>query len=395
MKLAIILQLLGASLEAIAGGSQYPLQPAQDASPAELPHIIYGIRGERGYFGSISRPAKIRIVDVESRTQWEWEATNIDKSIPSQIRSCIEDGVSVTEVKWAKGGTRIVAIVNNAAIIITHAPGDDKDKQVEFAVCITSSHTVELLPDGFLAVATTGKSPKDGIEVYDIDQFELKKQLGSSPCALQIITGFPAVHGLLWDEAEEKLWAVGNDVAPDGSEGSSQSLLRAYPFNTNHSKGWYPIIETGVKSYNISPPQQLDVEWTGSDARWWDGPHDLIGVPDERLMLISTDLDAHVFDAESRAFLEEDKVIERFLQGFRPIGERKGTNGTTLPRSDIKSMSLNGKDYLLYVQAIWGGWFGNRISIIGNGSFQRDIAVPEQLYKSRWFAEVPKWPTAR
>ncbi|KAM0342909.1 hypothetical protein ACHAPU_009113 [Fusarium lateritium] len=114
----------------------------------------------------------------------------------------------------------MVAIVGYAAIVFdTPSPSNDYMPRIRFAICVKDSHTLELLPEDFVAVATTGKTQTDGIHIYDLRTSAPTIDRPKPPPA-QVIEGFPAVHGLLWDEKARKLRAIGNDKSPEGDEPS-------------------------------------------------------------------------------------------------------------------------------------------------------------------------------
>ena len=80
----------------------------------------------------------------------------------------MKDAHSATEVKYAAKGRKITAIIGYAAVVINYTPeNSDLDKTLAFATCLhgetESAHTLELLPDDVLAVATTGQSQKAGV----------------------------------------------------------------------------------------------------------------------------------------------------------------------------------------------------------------------------------------
>ncbi|KAK6076706.1 hypothetical protein SCUP234_07101 [Seiridium cupressi] len=396
MKPTSVFLLFTTTLGVLAAEIQHPLKNYEEPSYSKSSYIIVGKRGWEGRWFEPNDPPAIRVLDSNSPDLghvWEWTPSSHIGSIPISVANCVTRGPSVTEVKWASNGTRISAVIGSAALVINYTPGTDKDKTIAFATCVEATHTVEVIPGDLLAVATTGKTQKDGIKIYNMAKFPVDNILNRDPLPIQTILGFPAVHGLLWDETDHKLWAVGNKFAPDGNQ-PSQALLRGYPYIAQRKQGgWNPINDAAVETYNISIPQKLDVEWSGTPyVNWWNGPHDLVGVPHSRTMLITTDLDIHVFDIEKSSWIDNKDVVKQLFQGFRARGKRVGAGGTELPRSDIKAISVNAEGWVLYVQAFWKDWFGDNISIIG--TIQHVIDMPQKLYKARWFSEVPGWPTA-
>lgn len=356
---------------------QHPLQ-LDEASTSR--RMILGIRGN----GSL--PGHIEVQDHSGNVQWKWHPSNVDKAnyLPDGIKSCIKKGSSVTEVKWAVNGTKILAVVGYSAIILNYAPDNPAlDQHIDFATCVNDTHTLELLPDDFLAVATTGKTPRDGIEIYDL-HISKPRLDDPHPLPVQTIRAFPAVHGLLWDGISRNLWAVGNDKSPAGNEGPSQGLLRGYVFNPDSGRR-NVLDDEQVKEYPVSVPTKLDAEWPG----YWNGPHDLAGIPYTRKMLITTDLDVFGFDIHSQTFLNASEV-GGYLKGFEPVSEGRPAS---LPRSDVKCISINGNDEVMYVQSKWQQDFGADVRILEDGRVKK-IPISTSIYKARWFAEIPGWSAA-
>lgn len=358
---------------------QRPLQ--LDGPPSFSNRMILGVRG------NLLFPSHICVQDASGDVIWKWSPSKVDKidNLPDDIKSSIKNGHSITEVKWAANGTKILAVVGNAAIVLNYAPNNPElDRHIVFAIHVKDTHTLELLPNDYLAVATTGSSHWDGIEIYDL-QTSKPKIDEPGPRPVQTIRGFPAVHGILWDEKSQKLWAVGNDKSPGGEEGPSQGLLRGYAFNPDFCQSRMTILkEDKVEEYPVSVPTELTTEWGDN---WWDGPHDLAGFPFTRILLITTDLDVFGFDVESRTFLDAPDV-DRLLDGFEPV-----SRPASLPRSDIKCISVNGNAEVMYVQAIWQRYFGTDVRIIGKDGVVK-IPVPTTVYKARWFTGIPGWPAA-
>jgi hypothetical protein len=357
------------------------------------PLIITGIR---------SIPPEIRIHGKDYKAIWSWDPWKA-KDVPKWAKQYIGDfGRSVTELKWARSSTggnkvKIIAIVNCAAIVL-----DYEEKTLDFIAPVTYSHTLELLPHGYLAIATTGSTQKDGIEIYDTKLYDPGDDVTSMPKPVQIIENFPVIHGLVFDHHSGILWAAGNNEAPDTKQGSSQPVLRAYAMkNIMATSGKHPFDQKPCHDFKVCEPAKLDIEWEGTAfSSWWDGAHDLIPVPaslgDSRILLITTDLDVYVFDTKDvlePKFQRAEDVVFKYLPGFVPVGERTGANGRSLPRSDIKALSINAAGDYIYVQSMWKNWFANLVRIITDGDPKRkhDIDITQTVYVSRWFAAVPGW----
>ncbi|KAJ3478660.1 hypothetical protein NLG97_g8518 [Lecanicillium saksenae] len=83
------------------------------------------------------------------------------------------------------------------------------------------------------------------------------------------------------------------------------------------------------------------------------------------------------------------------MRGFTPVDSRVGANGESLPRSDIKSLSIDGNYNMLYVQSAWQAVTSRQINILEGGKMQPELAFAQEVYRARWFADTPTWPKAR
>lgn len=130
----------------------------------------------------------------------------------------------------------------------------------------------------------------------------------------------------------------------------------------------------------------LNEEW---DDSWWDGAHDITPVPNQRHLLLSTDLDIHLFNLTSDSFLHGDEVLQQpFMQGFKPVSSHE----KHLPRADIKSLSLHKSSGTLYVQADWKDYFSTLVNhLTCEAQAPRAIYLSQSVYRSRWFSPVAGW----
>ncbi|THC98564.1 hypothetical protein EYZ11_001994 [Aspergillus tanneri] len=287
-----------------------------------FPKIITGLYGS---------PPKIQVHDPQGNASWSWDANTGLSKVPGTLRRCIQGGWSATEVKVVAKGTKIVAIIGYSAVVIKYTPREQDDKMVEFAVCLNgklgNAHTVEMLPGNLLAIATTGQKQDAGIWVYD------SNRMTNSPKPIQIIPGVRAIHGMLWDQTAQTLWAAGNTDAADGTGGVSYGIIQGYKYDQIRNR------LTKGASYTMTFARQLGTEWEGTPfAKWWDGPHDLVPVPSQRVLLFPTDRDIHAINLSTGVFNHNGTQLEmQYLRGFRELGNRTGYNKEHLPRSDIKS----------------------------------------------------------
>ncbi|KLO96969.1 unnamed protein product [Fusarium fujikuroi] len=348
-------------------GSQHILQP-QEASP----EIITGQYD----------PARISIHNTTGHVSWEWTKVDfVNQDIPKKLNQCLQNGGSVTDVKWANHGRSVVAVFAYAVVVINHCPDEpSKNKAITFGMCLDQfglrgTHGIEPLPDGKLAIATTSYEATGNIKIVNTS-------LGTSnpyPGFLQELDGIPAVHSLVWDQVTESLWAIGNDLPPQG-KCPSTALLNRYEYRDGSFSRKPSQVEP------LSPPKQLNEEW---DDSWWDGGHDITPVPGQRHLLISTDLDFHLFNLTSASFLHGEEVLKQpFMHGFKPVYSHE----KNLPRADVKSLSLHKSSGTLYVQADWKGYFSTHVNhLTVRAKAPRNISFSQSVYRSRWFSPVAGW----
>ena len=335
--------------------------------------------------GLYSVPPQLVIHDRSGNVHWSFSRNDVTQQLPGIIKNNLDSNADdATEVKWINNGASIAAVYGDLVVIINYRPGQSGDKEITFALprggtAFANTHTLEPLPGRKIAVSTTGERPWDGIIVYDANT----PVANDPPPILQNITGLRVAHGLLWDDTESILWAAGNDAAADGSDGLRANItLKGYPFDQASGQ----LNPTNSQTYKLPDPQQLQTEW-GPGYPWWSGPHDLVGVPNQRKVIISTDRDLHVFDLEKRQFTESGAdVVNNYLQGFEAVGNRQN-----LPRSDVKSIGLSPDGAFVYVQTPWQQVQANETNVVANGS--RNIILPERsIYRSRFFANTPGFP---
>ncbi|KAM3560611.1 hypothetical protein ARSEF4850_003579 [Beauveria asiatica] len=349
-----------------------------------------------GLYANDTVPAQIIVHDVNGRPSWTWSAADAaaQPDMPADLLRCIQSPTAVPEAKWANSGGSVLSIYNAAALLINHAPGGadgDQDKRVTFGVCLdrdgmTNTHSLELVPDGQLAVATTNPSAAAGSIVV----FNVSAGLQANAAPAQSLNGLPATHGLVWDEVAGLLWGVGSSADPSGALPAAPALA-GYRYGRGAFQSTSPTY-----AYNVTGSLNLGTEWNGTQyAGWWDGGHDVTGVPGRRQLLFSSDTDLHVFDIDSQTFESGAAVARNYLPGFMPVDSRVGADGQALPRSDIKSLSIDGNHNVLYVQAVWQDVTSNQINLLENGRLQPALTYSQALYRARWFADTPTWPKAR
>ena len=372
-------------------GSQQQQQPQLKLSPPLAPPEPF----QQIISGFYSVPPVIAIHDRHGTIQWAFTREDASAQIlPNATQHNLYTLANdATEVKWINEGKSIAAVFGDLLLIITYAPGTSNDKQITFAVprhetSLVNAHTLEPLPGGKVAVTTTGQREWDGILVYDANA-----PLVDDPPILQNITGLRAIHGMIWDETEQILWAAGTDVAADGSDNiPAYNTIQGYPFDPNTG-----LLDADNKTpfYKVNQAYDLDTEW-GQGFPWWSGAHDLVPIPNKRKLLMTTDTDLFIFDLSLRQFtLSGSDVVDTYLPGFEPTSDDRygvGRNAQyiELPRCDIKSASLAPDGSFLYVQSGWQRDQSNGTNIVVDGH-RTVLEEGHLIYRSRFFADIPGW----
>lgn len=367
-----------------------PIQPQARLRPENRPwqDIITGVYGV---------PPSIKIHDRQGNVKWSFEREDATQSLPPALKRCLWSPANdATEVKWMRNGTSVAAIYSSLVLVINHTPDDPvTDKQITFAVCrdndvLWNAHSVEPLPGDRLAVATTGQRPWDGILVYNAS---MANPLVEYPPILQNITGLRAIHGLIWDEEGQMLWAAGTDAAADGSDPiPAHGTIQGYPFDASRGE----LLKSEAYRYPLEHAYTIETEW-GAGYPWWAGLHDLVPVPSQRKFLVSEDRGLHAFDIELGRYTEHyEEVTAKYMKGFEVTTfDRHGINGDgeyeELPQSDLKSFSLAPDGSFLYVQSLWRKFRGFHTSLVTHG-VRRKINIGDEIYRSRWFGDIDGWP---
>ncbi|OAQ72692.1 hypothetical protein VFPPC_00597 [Pochonia chlamydosporia 170] len=364
-------------------GSPVGARDEEMAAAKAPPKIISGL------YGTGSALAAVVVHDTNGKESWRWTSNDAqNQGIPGDLLACIKRNYAVPEVKWANGGKSILTIFNGAALMINYLPGNAQDKKIKFGTCVNrgdlgNTHSLELVPNNKIAIATTSDRLDGNIQVFDIGR---GLQAFGNP--VEKLDRIPGVHGLVWDKQSNMLWASGSDLAPNGKQPSA-STLNAYAYNNGRFQA------KPVHEFKVSAPIKLTTEWANTQySGWWDGGHDLTPVPNQRKLLISTDVDVHVFDIPSKKFEHGDAVVKKHLQGFQPVDKRVGSNGQSLPRSDIKCLSLDGSGNAIYIQAKWKDVTSHQINWLSGGKLQKAQRYAQEVYRSRWFQGIPGWPAA-
>ncbi|KAJ5872666.1 uncharacterized protein N7529_005019 [Penicillium soppii] len=366
-----------------------PIQPQERIQSHNQPwgQIITGVYG---------RPPLWKIHDRHGVVNWSFERKDVTQDLPEDVHTCLYSRANdATEVKYMNNGTSVGGVYSDLALVINHTPENPAiDKLITFTLCrrndaLWNAHTLEPLPGDLLAVGTTGQRPWDGILVYNASA---ANPLMANPPIIQNITGLRAIHGLIWDEQGQMLWAAGTDAAADGSDPvPAYGTIIGYPWNRTTG-----LLEKDDRYiYKLPEATLIEAEW-GKGYPWWAGLHDLVPIPGQRKFLVSEDRGLHAFDIETGQYTEHyENVTEKYLRGFEvTTNDRHGyTKGVweELPQSDLKSFNIAPDGSFIYVQSLWTKFRGFHTSLVVNGQ-RRKINIGDEIYRSRWFGNLDGWP---
>lgn len=183
---------------------------------------------------------------------WSWDSRDA-MDIPEPDRKKFR---TMDDCKAVNKGERILVSSSSGAVAVL----ERKSKKVLFYTGVPNAHSIELLPNGFLAAAAS--TAKDGNKVL---LFKMNK-----PNETLFSDSLYSAHGLVWDNKRKSLFALGYDV------------LRAYKLETKDH-----------------PRLLLTSEWKLPHH----GGHDLQMAPDNHKLFITIERSgAWEFNLSSQAF---------------------------------------------------------------------------------------------
>lgn len=254
------------------------------------------------------------------RKTWSWRAGE-RADLPLALRSRFG---TTDECKPAEDGRRILITSSGGAAAVV----DRQEDRVLFHAAAPNAHSAELLPGERLVVASSHvpEGTGDRLLVFDL-------AVPDQPC-----TSVPLAwaHGVVWDAARERLYALG------------QNDLRIY----------------SLVDWSSSAPRlqlQAAVSWPLAEPDPHECGHDLYPVPETDLLSVTTNRATWLFDRDT--------------QGFRP-------HPLLANRIHVKSLCHHPDGSVVYVQAEGDHWWAERIHLCRPDGV---LHVPgEHFYKARW-----------
>jgi hypothetical protein len=251
-------------------------------------------------------------VSGEPRKVWSWKAADRPE-LPPAYREMFR---TTDECKPVAGNRILITASSDGAALVDRSTG-----RTEWWGQCGNAHSAELLPGGRIVLACSTHTNGNRLALFDIGEPE--RELYST----ELYSG----HGVVWDAARERLWALGGHD------------LRAYALRDWTSAT--PGLDR-VSRYPLPDP----------------GGHDLMAVPGSSELVVSTHHAVWRFDRATGAF-----AVDRDLRA----------------REQVKGVSVHPRTgRVAYVQAEPPNWWSSRIEFLRPDQTVR--LDGQRLYKVRW-----------
>jgi hypothetical protein len=255
---------------------------------------------------------------------WSWRAKDHAADLPERLRNAF---VSTDDCKPIRDGASILISSSSGGCALVERPSG----RVLWYALVHNAHSLELLPrDRVIAASSVGEGG-DRLVLFDL----------SRPDQPLFHTPLPAAHGVVWDDARKRLWALG------------QHDVRAYALND-----W----DTPTPSLDLIATHPLpDGDSEG---------HDLQPVPHSPDLCLSTYRHVYLFDRDHPG-------------AFRPYPD-------LADRSNIKCVSIHPTSARAVVtQGTDNQWWCDTLRFLAPAA---EVQLKgERMYKARWLTE-PKRP---
>lgn len=253
------------------------------------------------------------LVDDSAKVLWQWRVEEAASQLPEEYMKLM---IPLDECKQVGDGSRILMTSSGGGVLLL----DKETRRSLFYAHVPMAHSAELLPGEKIAVALSTHPQGSSIELYDINR--------SDRCLFR--DSLYSGHGVVWMEAEQKLYALGYDE------------LRAYTFG---KKSEDSLSLTLVQTWSLPS----------------EGGHDLISIGGNEL-LVSTHEHVYLFDTGKQAFTP-----------FAPLADVK----------NVKSANYDkGQDRLVYTKAEIS-WWTHHVYIREKGHESHFEVDSVRLYKVR------------
>ena len=259
----------------------------------------------------------LRIMGTNVTPLWEWTATNSNLpewckplfATTDECKPCSNRKVLVT----SSGGLSL-----NGAVALVD-PLASSASNVLFYARAPNAHSADLLPSNRVAVALSYQTNGNRLAIYDLAQSDVEL----------FSVNLHGAHGVVWDDARQVLWAMG------------ENFLYTYELQNWDSLPQLKLISTR------SLPET--------------GGHDMFPVPDSPEMTISTGWHCWLFNRDTGTFAPHPLLADTV--GVKCITVRPFTSEIVYVQAEIQ-------------------WWAERLRFLLP---QKTIHFPGgQIYKARW-----------
>jgi hypothetical protein len=303
-RLAIVLVVLCASIK----HALPPLHAEEERSTATIPAGRLLLCGMDEVF-----EIEVPVNDVSTTTKlWSWRAKDCAE-LPAGLRDQFK---TTDECKLIGEDRCLITSSGGGCALVERASG----KAVWYA-SVPNAHSIELLPNDRVIVASSVAKEGNRLVLFDLMRPEIPIWH----------TALTSAHGVVWDEASQRLWALGMDK------------LESY----------------SLKEWTSSQPS---LERQTSYSLPSDGGHDLQAVPNSNDLVLSTHEHVYLFDREAQQFRPHPQLHEM---------------------KDVKCISMQPEDgSTAWLQGNKKAWWTDTIHFLNPTASQ--LLADEKLYKARW-----------
>lgn len=252
------------------------------------------------------------IVDGQFKETWKWDART-SKGLPKEFVAKLSQ---VDDCKPSLGGNHLLLSSSKGAVAVVQYPSGD----AVFYAAVPNAHSIELLPDGIVAAASSTNPEGDRLILFDIRH--PNKRIWEMPA--------PAAHGVTWDPQRKVLWAL------DDTE----------------------VIQLKVERKGDG----VDVQVLKRIAWGTKGGHDLGLSHDGKTLYVTTVFKPMVFDIATEKFSD-----------FEPL---KGMR-------NVKSLTFFQDQFAYTHPEVKGEWWTTFVHVVKDGKDTK-IQLDNETYKTRW-----------
>ena len=255
-------------------------------------------------------------VDGAAEKRWSWRAADRPE-LPAELRGRFK---TTDDCKPIDGGKRVLISSSGGGCALVERPSG----RVVWHAFVGNAHSLEMLPGGRIVVAGSVHPQGNKLALFAVDR------PGEPVWEAELYSG----HGVVWDAARERLWALG------GRELRSYSLAE---WATNR-----PVLK--LEATHALPDE---------------GGHDLQPVGQSADLVVSTSDHVYLFDRDRGTFRLHPQLGDKAAVKCVSIHPRTGRT--------------------VYIQGGGGNWWSPVLRFLDPAG--EATLGGERLYKGRWVVE--------